>query len=209
MRRVAEQTTGLGGTERWFMKAYPRMQVCISSTDCPIQLKMPQRPRRFLTRLKRFLVSQAFCNAGNGIVICVMDVYYASDFPENIPRIRMRILWQKSFFENLQLLTLPSLYILETTLFCMSKCAMTNGRDIPVHAYETRGRDNYRTGRHRTVVYERLPSQAGVHFVNKLPNSIKNSPTPKVLKTRFKRFLVSQAFYNVDEFLAYDWETTH
>ncbi|KAG8268263.1 hypothetical protein J6590_032120 [Homalodisca vitripennis] len=48
---------------------------------------------------------------------------------------------------------------------------------------------------------------AGVHFVNKLPNSIKNARTPKVLKTRLKRFLVSQAFYNVDEFLAYDWET--
>ncbi|KAG8288538.1 hypothetical protein J6590_016662, partial [Homalodisca vitripennis] len=32
------------------------------------------------------------------------------------------------------------------------------GRDI--HGYETRGRDNYRTGRHRTVVYEHLPSQA-------------------------------------------------
>ncbi|KAG8335763.1 hypothetical protein J6590_060680 [Homalodisca vitripennis] len=55
----------------------------------------------------------------------------------------------------LQLLTPPSLYNLETTLFCMSKCAMTNGRDI--HVYGTRGRDNYRTSRHRTVVYERLP----------------------------------------------------
>ncbi|KAG8295011.1 hypothetical protein J6590_090020 [Homalodisca vitripennis] len=60
------------------------------------------------------------------------------------------------------LLTLPSLYILETTLFCVSKCAITNVRDI--HAYGTRGRDNYRTGRHRTVVYERLPSQPGTHL---------------------------------------------
>ncbi|KAG8267562.1 hypothetical protein J6590_048181 [Homalodisca vitripennis] len=45
MRRMTEQTTGLRGTERWFMNAYPSKRVCISSTDCPIQLKIPQRLR--------------------------------------------------------------------------------------------------------------------------------------------------------------------
>ncbi|KAG8295498.1 hypothetical protein J6590_079005 [Homalodisca vitripennis] len=73
--------------------------------------------------------------------------------------------------------------------------------------YETRGTANYRTGRHRTVVYERVPSQAGVHFLNRLPNSIKDVPTPKALKTHLKRLLLSQAFYNASEFLAFDWET--
>ncbi|KAG8337957.1 hypothetical protein J6590_012508 [Homalodisca vitripennis] len=62
----------------------------------------------------------------------------------------------------------------------------TSGRDI--HSYETRGRDSYRTGKHRTVVYEHLPSQAGVHFIDKLPNWIKHVKTPKALKTRLKRF---------------------
>ncbi|KAG8295660.1 hypothetical protein J6590_075058 [Homalodisca vitripennis] len=80
------------------------------------------------------------------------------------------------------------------------------GRDI--HEYETRGRDNYRSGMHRTVVYEHLPSQAGVHFINRLPNKIKNASTPKVLKTRIKLCLASNAFYSVDEFLAFNWETT-
>ncbi|KAG8251294.1 hypothetical protein J6590_082453 [Homalodisca vitripennis] len=51
-------------------------------------------------------------------------------------------------FKRLQLLTLPSLYILETTSYCMLKCTLTNGRDV--HSYETRGRENYRTRRHRT-----------------------------------------------------------
>ncbi|KAG8337825.1 hypothetical protein J6590_015496 [Homalodisca vitripennis] len=80
------------------------------------------------------------------------------------------------------------------------------GRDI--HMYETRGRENYRTGRHRTVVCERLPSQAGVNFLNRLPNSIKTTPTPKAFKARLKRLLVSHAFYNADEFFEFDWETT-
>ncbi|KAG8302655.1 hypothetical protein J6590_026855 [Homalodisca vitripennis] len=70
--------------------------------------------------------------------------------------------------------------------FFMSKCALTRGQDI--HMYETRGRANYRHGRHRTVVYERLPSQAVVHFFNRLPNSIKDAPMPKALKTRLNRF---------------------
>ncbi|KAG8301339.1 hypothetical protein J6590_056032 [Homalodisca vitripennis] len=110
-------------------------------------------------------------------------------------------------FKKLQLLTLPCLYILEAVLFCKSKCALTRGRDV--HEYETRGRDNYRTGRHRTVVYEHLPSQAGVRFINSLPDFMKNVQTPKALKTRLKRFLASKAFYSVDEFLNYSWETSN
>ncbi|KAG8280001.1 hypothetical protein J6590_091878 [Homalodisca vitripennis] len=52
--------------------------------------------------------------------------------------------------QKLQLLILPCLYILEAVLFCKSKCALTRDRDI--HKYETRGRDNYRSGRHRTFL---------------------------------------------------------
>ncbi|KAG8317072.1 hypothetical protein J6590_034444 [Homalodisca vitripennis] len=111
----------------------------------------------------------------------------------------------KEAFKKLQLLTLPCLYILETIFFCMSKCAMIRGRDI--HSYGTRGRDTYRTGSHRTRVYEHLPSQAGVRFLNKFPNAIKNAPTPKALKARLKRFLASQAFYIADEFMEFDWVT--
>ncbi|KAG8243417.1 hypothetical protein J6590_045268 [Homalodisca vitripennis] len=66
--------------------------------------------------------------------------------------------------------------------------------ETDTHAYETIGRDNYRPGMHRTVVYEHLPSQA--------------ASTPKVLKTRIKLCLASSAFYSVDEFLALNWETT-
>ncbi|KAG8269442.1 hypothetical protein J6590_107361, partial [Homalodisca vitripennis] len=77
-----------------------------------------------------------------------------------------------------------------------SRPTKRGGRDI--HEYETRSRDNYRSGMHRTVVYEHLPSQAGVHFINRLPNKIKNASTPKVLKTRIKLCLASNAFYSVD-----------
>ncbi len=109
-------------------------------------------------------------------------------------------------FKNLKLLTLPCLYIFETALFFKSKCNPIRGSDI--HSYDTRGRDNYRSGRHRTVVFERLPSQAGARFVNKLPNSIKNAVMPKAFKSRLKTALISEAFYSTDEFMAHIWETS-
>ncbi len=123
-------------------------------------------------------------------------------------RILAKLQWGESCrpaFKNLKLLTLPCLYILETSLYFKSKCTPIRGSDI--HFYETRGRDNYRTGRHRTVVSERLPSQSGVLFLNKLPNSIKNATMPKAFKTRLKAVLISNSFYSVDEFMAHSWET--
>ncbi|KAG8313243.1 hypothetical protein J6590_006803 [Homalodisca vitripennis] len=104
-------------------------------------------------------------------------------------------------FRKLKLLTVPCLYILETSMFFKSKCNLIRGSDI--HSYETRGRDNYRTGRHRTVVHERLPSQSGAQFVNKLPNFIKSAAMLKAFKTRLKSALLSEAFYNTDEFMAH------
>ncbi|KAG8295194.1 hypothetical protein J6590_085483 [Homalodisca vitripennis] len=76
---------------------------------------------------------------------------------------------QKSCRESiktLQLLTQPSLYIFETTLFCTSKCGKTTCRDI--HSYEIRRRKIYRTGQKRMAVSKRHPSQVGIHFINKL-----------------------------------------
>ncbi|KAG8305207.1 hypothetical protein J6590_074758 [Homalodisca vitripennis] len=103
--------------------------------------------------------------------------------------------WRESCrpaFRNMKLLTLSCLYILKTCLFFRSKYILI------------RGRDNYRTVRHRTVVHERLPSQAGAQFVNKLPNVIKSAAMPKAFKTRLKTALISEAFYK-DEFTAHFW----
>ncbi len=123
-------------------------------------------------------------------------------------RIIASLEWRESCkpsFKNLKLLTLPCLYILEASFYFKSKCNHIRGSDV--HSYVTRGREDYRTGRHRTAVYEHLPSQAGVRFVNKLPNSIKNAPMPKAFKTRLKAALIQNAFYSIDEFMAYNWET--
>ncbi|KAG8304852.1 hypothetical protein J6590_084554 [Homalodisca vitripennis] len=51
-----------------------------------------------------------------------------------------------------------------------------------VDSFKYQSRDNYRTGRHRMVNYEHLPSQTGVRFINRLPDSMKNVQMSKVLK---------------------------
>lgn len=83
--------------------------------------------------------------------------------------------------------------------------ALTQGPYI--HDYQTRGRYNYRTRPHRTVVYEHLLPQPGVHLFYRLPQFFKDATTLKASKTRLKGFIDAQAFYSGDDFFAFDWET--
>lgn len=63
-------------------------------------------------------------------------------------------------------------YIVETTRFFISKCALT------------RGWDDYRFGQQGTVVHEQLTSLAGVHLFHCSSQSLKNALTLRTFKTR-------------------------
>lgn len=54
--------------------------------------------------------------------------------------------------------------MLETTILFKLESTLTQGRDV--HEYQTKGRNNDRTGKNRMVVFEYLPSQVSVHFLN-------------------------------------------
>ncbi|KAG8303330.1 hypothetical protein J6590_013601 [Homalodisca vitripennis] len=105
---------------------------------------------------------------------------------------------------ELELLTLPCLYILEVALYCRFKCELVQGRDV--RQYGTRGRDNFRIQQHRTAMFERLPSEVGVRFINKLPDEIQNLNDPKKFKARLRNLLVSRVFYSVEEFMMSRWD---
>jgi len=64
----------------------------------------------------------------------------------------------RNAFKELDLLTLPCLYVLDVTLYCRFRCELVQGTDI--HHYNTRGRDSYRTQQHRTTAFQNIPSQA-------------------------------------------------
>lgn len=61
----------------------------------------------------------------------------------------------------------------------------------------------------RAVVHERLDSQTGVHLVNRLANSMKNAVVPEAIKTRPETIILSQAFYNTDEFMEFNWDVLY
>ncbi|KAG8298113.1 hypothetical protein J6590_020780 [Homalodisca vitripennis] len=107
-------------------------------------------------------------------------------------------------FRELELLTLPCLYVLEVIMYCKSKCDLVRGGSV--HHYETRGRDNFRTRQYRLTLSQHLPQQVGVRLINKLPESVKLSANQHQFKTRLKRLLVSKAFYSVDEFMVSRWD---
>lgn len=102
-------------------------------------------------------------------------------------------------FRELGLLTLAGIYILETIMYCLNHVVLTMGSDI--HNHNTRSRHTFRPAQHRTAAFERLPSQAGVKFLNALPEGLKSEQNLSKFKARLKSYLVASAFYSVSEFL--------
>ncbi len=74
---------------------------------------------------------------------------------------------------------------------------MIQGNEI--HSYKTRLADDFRISQHRTGVYSKLPSQAGVALYNKLPNKIFENF--KHFKKKLNEFLLLNTFYSLEEFL--------
>lgn len=74
---------------------------------------------------------------------------------------------------------------------------------LPKTVTYTSGQYNDRAGQHRVVIYEHLPSLAGVHFTIGYRNHRCSPSTKTWLKSSFS----NQEFRDVDEFLTFDWET--
>jgi hypothetical protein len=106
----------------------------------------------------------------------------------------------KDHFKNLNILTLPALYIFETIIFCVLKCNLVQGRNV--HSYNTRSNTIFRQDSHRLLKYEKLPMQAGIKFLNIIPDNIKAVlPDLNVFKNKLKMFLLNMVPYSVAEFI--------
>ncbi|KAG8320369.1 hypothetical protein J6590_070655 [Homalodisca vitripennis] len=85
-------------------------------------------------------------------------------------------------FEEIGLSILPSLYILDVTLYCRFKWEVV--QVSRVHKYKTRGRDNFRTEKRKTIILGHLPSQIGVKIINKILRDLQRINEPKQFKSR-------------------------
>lgn len=75
------------------------------------------------------------------------------------------------YYTTLNILTLPaSIFWKQRCIVCPSVAFY--GPWYRVQGHNTRDRNNYRTERHRTVIYERLLSQTDVLFTNRLAQGL-------------------------------------
>jgi hypothetical protein len=105
----------------------------------------------------------------------------------------------KDTFKIMNLLTLPSIYILEIILFAQFKCKLKKGSDY--HTHNTRFINYFRPSQHRLNSYQHLPSQFGSKLYNILPENLKSDQSIRPFKNKLKKFLIDNSFYSVDEFI--------
>lgn len=110
----------------------------------------------------------------------------------------------EDYFKVLNIFTIPSSYIFETIIYCVSKCNLIQGQDD--HSYNPRSNTTYRQDIHRLKIYERLPMHAGIKFLNRLPTNIKSLlglHNSTLFKNKLKQYMLVNAFYSVSEFMEY------
>lgn len=102
----------------------------------------------------------------------------------------------KSLFMELNILTLPSLYILKTLLFVHK-----NKSSYTFSSSDTRQNNNLiLLPRHSTSLYEKHCYYKGAVLYNKLPKEIKQKSLNS-FETQIKSILLKKAYYSVDNFL--------
>ena len=105
----------------------------------------------------------------------------------------------RNAFTKLQILTLPSVYILECVLYGLENCGAFRTH-AEVHQHNTRNRDKLYVDYNRLTKTQKGPLHMSQLFLNKLPPEARGMPKND-LKISLKRFLMKKAFYNVNEFL--------
>lgn len=105
----------------------------------------------------------------------------------------------RPLFRNLNILTLPCLYIFEVL-----KWVHKNPNDFDKfksnHIYNTRNKDLFSFPNHRLTKFERSPLYMGIKLYNKLTNEIK-SLNDSQFYMYIKKRLINKAYYSVKEML--------
>lgn len=101
----------------------------------------------------------------------------------------------KPFFISLKVLTLPSLYIYEISIFVkenLSKFEKLNTR---------RHQSTLKSKKHNTALFSKSCLGMGPKIYNKLPKTLKSMTNFNHFKSQIKKFLIEKAYYSINEFL--------
>jgi hypothetical protein len=105
----------------------------------------------------------------------------------------------KVYFTSLNILTLPSLYILVCLIYVKTHLdEYTSHREI--HTYGTRKKSNLCLKELRLNKSQTGVLFYGIKFYNKLPEVVRNASVDN-FKINIKKFLLKKAYYNFEDFL--------
>uniref|UniRef100_A0A8D8SVD6 Uncharacterized protein n=1 Tax=Cacopsylla melanoneura TaxID=428564 RepID=A0A8D8SVD6_9HEMI len=105
----------------------------------------------------------------------------------------------KPLFIKQEILTLPSLYILQCLLYVKKNINQFQSFEN-IHPYSTRHKANLVPIQHRVNAARNGNNYYGILFYNKLPVPIRELPYP-AYKIYIEEHLKAKAYYNICEFL--------
>lgn len=106
----------------------------------------------------------------------------------------------KPIFKELQILTVPSLYIFKTLLFVKSNFHTICDSQTK-HNHNTRFKNDLQYPIHRLQLVEKSPQYMGKKFFNNLPEKLKKSILTKSFQSSLTEFLLAKNYYSTSEFL--------
>jgi hypothetical protein len=98
-------------------------------------------------------------------------------------------------FRELQILTVPSLYIFETIMYVKEN----NLIQAHHHSHFTRNRNVNPSIQHNLKLFESKPSYTGVKYFSQLPSMIKDTVKINSFKKKLKLHLIEKCYYELPE----------
>lgn len=106
------------------------------------------------------------------------------------------------FIEH-QILTLPSLYILETALFVRRNMTLFKLKKDTQSTRQLRTKYVYdiKLPQSTMQMYRNGPYYSAIKIYNNLPETIKSENEYKTFYSKLKKYLIEKCFYSVNEFM--------
>jgi hypothetical protein len=107
----------------------------------------------------------------------------------------------KTHFQNLQILTLPSMYVFESCKFVRNHPKLYSTVGDEPRRYESRFKNNLVQTTSKLKLHSNGPYAMSIRIYNKLPPQIKNEHNIKVFTRTLKKYLIEKAYYSVRDYI--------
>lgn len=105
----------------------------------------------------------------------------------------------RNLFKELNILPVPCILIFHCLLYVRKNITLFQ-RNLDVHTYSTRTRNDLHIDRKNKTISLRNLHCLGIRLYNKIPIDIKESKTTILFKKKVKKLLLQKCFYSIEEF---------